>query len=125
MKEVLNGKPTPKGAKLVATHLPMQKAAHHFKQFNFLVRTGLKVDKIHRVWSFKQKPFLKSFVTKNIMKRANAGNDFMKAILKLSSNAPYGKFLESKRKRNVKATFVATPKNVRKHARSPFFKSWK
>merc|ERR1711895_329575 len=50
-------------------------------------------------------------------------NEFLKTILKLASNTPYGKFLEQKRKRNVKATFVSTAAYVRKHARSSFFKS--
>merc|ERR1711874_219013 len=110
MRGVLNCKTCPKGAKLVATHLPMKKAAFHYKWLDFLISVGLKVDKIHRVWRFKQKPFLKSFVTKNIMKRASVHNEFLKTILKLASNAPYGKFLKQKRKRNVKASFVSTPK---------------
>ena len=33
------------------------------------------------------------------------------------------KFLEQKRKRNVRASFVSTPKHLRKHARCVFFKS--
>merc|ERR1711874_161912 len=107
----------------VATHLPMKKASFPFKWLDFLMSVGLKVDKVHCVWGFKQKPFLKSFVTKNIKKRASVDNEFLKTILKLASIAPYGKFLEQKRKRNVKATFVSTPAYVRKHARSSFFKS--
>ena len=122
MRNVLNGKPNPKGAKLVATHLPMKKAVFHIKWLDLLMKLGLKVDRVHRVWSFKQKPFLKSYVIKNIEKRAREDNVFLKAILKLASNAPYGKFLEQKRKRNVRATFVTTPKGLRKHARSAFFR---
>ena len=101
MRGMLNGKPTPKGAKLVATHLPLKKAVFHTKWLDLLIGLGLKVDKIHRVWSFDQKPFLCDYVTKNIETRANEDNPLLKIILKLASNAPYGKLLEQKRKRNV------------------------
>ena len=66
---------------------------------------------------------MKSYVEKNMKKRASIENEFFKAILKLASNAPYGKFLEQKRKRNVRATFVSTPNGLRKHARCGFLKS--
>ena len=59
MKGLLNGKPTPKGAKLVATHLPMKKASYHIAWLDYLIGLGLVVDKVHCVWSFKQKTFLK------------------------------------------------------------------
>ena len=122
MRSLLNGKKPPKGAKLVATHLPVEKASHHIKWLDFLIEQGLVIDKVHRVWSFTQKPFLQSYVSKNMKKRANIDNEFFKAILKLASNAPYGKFLEQKRKRNVKSTFVRSVKELRKHARCAFFK---
>ena len=83
---------------------------------------GLQVEKVHRVWSFQQKPFLRSYVTKNIEKRALQNNQFLKSILKLASNAPYGKLLEQKRKRNVNATFVTTADKLRKHVRSPMYR---
>ena len=122
MRSLLNGKKPPKGAKLVATHLPVEKASHHIKWLDFLIEQGLVIDKVHRVWSFTQKPFLQSYVSKNMKKRANIDNEFFKAILKLASNAPYGKFLEQMRKRNVKSTFVRSVKELRKHARCAFFK---
>ena len=123
MRGLLNGKTPTNGAKLVATHLPMKKAEFHIKRLVLLMGLGLKVEKVHCAPSFKQKPFLKSYVTKNILKRASLDNEFLKTILKLASNAPYGKFLEQKRKINVRATFVTTPKHLRKHARGAFFKS--
>ena len=125
MRSVLNGKPTPKGAKLVATHLPMKKAVFHIKWLDLLIGLGLKVDKIHRVWSFDQKPFLCDYVTKNIEKRADEENPLLKNILKLASNAPYGKLLEQKRKRNVRASFVSTKIGLRKAARSPFYRGYR
>ena len=125
MRRMLNGKPTPKGAKLVATHLPMKKAVFHIKWLDLLIGLDLKVDKIHRVWSFDQKPFLCDYVTKNIEKRADEENPLLKNILKLASNAPYGKLLEQKRKRNVRASFISTKKGLRKAARSPFYRGYR
>ena len=83
MRGLLNGKTPPKGAKLVATHLPMKKAEFHIKWLVLLMGLGLKVEKVHCVWSFKQKPFLKSYVTKNIEKRARLDYEFLKKVLKL------------------------------------------
>ena len=54
MRDILNGKPNPKGAKLVATHLPVKKAVFHIKWLDLLMRLGLKVEKVHCVCSFKQ-----------------------------------------------------------------------
>ena len=62
MNSLLNGKPAPKGAKLVATHLPVKKAMFHIKLLELFMKIGIKVEKVTRVWSFKQKPFLKGYV---------------------------------------------------------------
>ena len=72
----------------------MKKATAHYKWLDFLIGQGVVVDKIHHVWSFTQDTFLKSYVEKNMKKRASIENEFFKAILKLASNAPYGKFLQ-------------------------------
>lgn len=123
MRGLLNGKPAPKGAKLVATHLPMKKASAHYKWLDSLIGKGLVVDKVHCVWNITQEKFLKSYVEKNMEKRVSIENEFFKAILKLASNAPCGKFLEQKRKRNVRASFVTTAQKLRKHARCGFLNS--
>ena len=123
MNAKLRGKPRPNGAKLVATHLPVKKGSYHIKWLSLLVELGLKVTKLHRVWSFKQSAFLKSYVTKNINLRAKEKNELLRTMLKLASNAPYGKLLEQKRKRTTKSTFVETAQQVRQHCKSPFYKS--
>ena len=85
------------------------------------IQLGIKIEKIHRVWSFDQKPFLRTYVTKNVEKRAKVKNAFLKKTIKLASNAPYGKLLENKRKRRLNTTFVSSEKWLRYHARSPLY----
>ena len=110
------------GRKLVATHLPVQKMVFHMKLLELFVELGFQVQKVHRVWAFKQKAFLKDFVVQNRLQRISEKNVFFQKILKLASNAPFGKFLFNDRIRNTNTILCYKKKLLSQHARSANFK---
>jgi len=85
--------------KLVPHFLPRKNYICHAQNLKFYVEKGLIVSKIHRILSFKQKPWLKSYVDFNSTKRRNSTTEFERVFYKLCVNAVFGKGMESVRKR--------------------------
>lgn len=91
--------PDSKHPKLLTTLEDKKKYVIHFAVLKQAIRQGLILKKIHRAIRFKQRPFLKPFIQLNAKLRKEASNDFHRDLLKLISNACYGKFLENPLKR--------------------------
>ena len=79
--------------KLVAHHLGVKDYLICLPLLQFLLGKGLIIDKVHRVYKFKQSYFLKDFIDQNIKKRSEESNPFIKNALKLINNAIYGRTL--------------------------------
>jgi hypothetical protein len=58
---------------------------------------GVRVTKVHRVWAFDQKPFLREHMTRLGQERAKATSDSVKAACKTASVSLYGCTLENKK----------------------------
>ena len=85
--------------KLVPHFLPHKNYICLASNLKYYVEKGLVVEKIHRILSFKQKAWLKSYVEFNSAQRLKAKTDFEKMFYKLCINAVFGKGMESVRKR--------------------------
>ncbi|MFM7982192.1 MAG: hypothetical protein ACKPKO_23020, partial [Candidatus Fonsibacter sp.] len=55
----------------------------HYRILKFTVDLGVKVLKVHKVMSFFQKPWLKTYMDFNTEKRKQAKNEFEKDFLSL------------------------------------------
>ena len=79
--------------KLVAHHLGVKNHLITLPLLQFLIKNGVEVSKIHKVFKFRQEFYLKHFIDENIKMRAAATNPFIKAALKLINNSIYGRTL--------------------------------
>ena len=62
------------------------------------LKHGIKLKKIHRTISFKQKPYLKKYIDSNTKLRSEAATNFRKNLYKLMNNIIFGRSIINKRK---------------------------
>ena len=95
----------------------------HYRNLKLYLQLGLVVTKVHRVLTFKQSPWLKTYIDFNTHQRSSlAGNSFLKDFFKLMNNSVYGKTQENLRKR-VQVELITDARILRKRvAKSGFCK---
>ncbi len=84
--------------KLVPHLLSRKNYCVHYLNLKFYLEHGMSLEKVHRVLSFEQKPWLAPYIIKNQNLRTNAKNDFEKDQAKLYNNSIYGKTVENQKK---------------------------
>ena len=116
------GIPNSKVPKLVPTLMKKQNYVVHYRNLELYTQLGLKVTKIHRILTFDESPWLKTYIDFNTQKRSKAANPFEKDFFKLMNNSVFGKTMENLRKRiNIKLTH--SEKVLLKYIAKPSFVS--
>ena len=83
--------------------LPKKNYKIYYKNLEYYIQLGIKVDKIHKFLTFDEKPFLKKYIDLNTELRKNSKNDLEKDLFKLMNNTIFGKSMENVlNKSNVK-----------------------
>ena len=70
----------------------------HYKNLQQCLELRMKLKKIHRILTFKQKDWMKTYIDFNTKKRKDATNEADKNHFKLLNNAVYGKTIENMKK---------------------------
>ena len=107
---------------MIAHHLGVKDYLISLPLLQFLLSKGLKIDKVRKVYKFKQSSFLKSFIENNIKRRAQANNPFIKNAIKLINNAIYGRTLLNKLHYATETKVVNTRNQIIKSFSKPTFR---
>ena len=84
--------------KLIPTFHKRKRYILHIKCLLFYLSHGLVLEKVHRIVSFNQKPFLKDYIlTLTRLRSIAAGKNltFFVNVFKLLANSTYGKFAQN------------------------------
>lgn len=95
--QILTGKKKEKSTKLVSSFLDKRLTIHGLNILLF-INLGIKVEKIHKIVSFKQKAFVKEYIEKCVQKRRESLTVTRSNLQKLLQNSLFGRFLLDRRK---------------------------
>lgn len=94
----------------------------HYENLKTYLKLGMKLVCVHRVLSFKQKPFLKKYIDFCTRKRIQSKTIFHKNLWNFFANANFGKFIERTRD-HMECRIVFDEESAEKWVSSNRFKS--
>jgi hypothetical protein len=92
----------------------------HYRLLKFYIYMGMKVTKIHRGFSFNEKPWLKPYINYNTNQRKKATTEFEKNLYKNNNNCFFGKSIEDIESHR-KIDLITNEKKLMKVQGSPFY----
>ena len=95
MNNKLNTKYNEKDKKLILDLSTKKNNRLYYKNLEYYIQLGIKVDKVHKILTFDEKPFLKEYIDLNTELRKKAKNDLENDLFKLMNNAIFGKSMEN------------------------------
>ena len=93
----------------------------HYRTLQYYIKKGLVLEKINKVMSFTQKPWIKDYIDFNTKKRSQSKYKYEQDMYKKCNNSVYGKTMENVRLRK-KFELVNNPKRMAKLVNKPEFK---
>jgi len=121
--EICSGKKKYSDSKLMNTFHPRLNYVLHFKNLKLYLNLGMKILKIHRVLSFKQKQFIKPFIELCTLARQNSKTSFEQDQFKKVANSTYGKTIQNVRN-YLDVKLHIHEKQLLKSASNPTFKNY-
>ena len=117
----LNIKYNEKDKKLILDLLPKKNYKMYYENLEYYMWLGIKVDKIHKISTFVENNFLKTYIDFNTELRKHGKNDLEKDLFKLMINAVFGKSMENVlNKSNIKLV-NNDPEKLLKSIKEPNF----
>ena len=110
-----------KNRKLVASHKGFKDHLISLELLQLLISLGLEIQCIHAIYSFRQTPYLKPFIERNVTQRKNETCDIRNRIYKLMSNAVYGRSMLFEVKYGLQQKIVTTIMSFLRCVRNPTF----
>ena len=101
-----------------------EKMVLHGENLKLYLSLGMKIKKIWKGLKFREKDFMKGYIELNTSLRAQAKNEFEKALFKLMNNSVFGKTMENVRNR-VTIELVKDEKRAEKLVNKPNFEEIK
>ena len=119
----LNIKYNEKDKKLILDLLPKKNYKVYSKNLEYYLKLGVKVSKVHRIFTLDEKPFLKEYIDLNTELRKNSKNDLEKDLFKLMNNAIFGKSMENVVNRSNIKLINNNPEKLLKLIKQPNFQN--
>ena len=95
--------------KLVPNLQPKTRYVLHYRNLQLYLKLGLKLERVHKVLAFDQRPWMASYIEKNTQLRTAAKNDFEKDFFKLMNNAVSHSWISLFSLFQISAQFVNCP----------------
>lgn len=120
--KILHTKPN-KIPKLSGTFLTRKKYVVHALNLKLYTQLGMKIEKVHRVLTFRESNFLREYIDFCTEMRSRSTNKIQSRFWKLCANSVYGKTLEATFK-YIDMLFVRDAAKARKLISNPRFKNY-